>query len=114
MAHLAHRHVLGQVPLLNAVAQVAACAYGAVTGAFSQLFNGELTLERERAAKDHSLYLIASVRLPVGHVAIAGEAADGSLSMLGFGPDELSYEVVLGDSAGKIEDDDKLFKAARI
>ena len=32
VAHLAHRHVLGQVPLLNAVAQVAACAYGGIGG----------------------------------------------------------------------------------
>ena len=35
VTHLVHKHVLSQIPVLNAIAQVAACAYGGIPGCVS-------------------------------------------------------------------------------
>ncbi|MXW50519.1 MAG: RHS repeat-associated core domain-containing protein, partial [Gammaproteobacteria bacterium] len=86
---------------------------GAVTGAFSQLFNEERTLARERAAKDHTLYVIGSNKLPAGHAAIAGETPDGAVEALGFYPKGTILMVLSGDMDGEVLDNKKLMERAK-
>ena len=81
----------------------------ALTGATVHLFNHEGNHAQQ---KNHKLHLIASENAPVGHVAIAGEAPDGSVVARGFYPAKKSADVLTSDVAGVVKDDIDLYNAA--
>ena len=83
-------------------------ANGAITAAYANLYNAQ-----QGAQKGHKLHLIASKNAPVGHVAIAGEAPDGTVVARGFYPKDKSVDIALGSVPGVVKDDIRLFRDAQ-
>jgi len=84
-------------------------ANGAMTGAFSRAFNDEL----HKVRSNYKLHLIASTNGLSGHVTIAGESPNGTITAKGFYPnDHASILDMITGTQGQVVDDRPLYDAA--